>query len=210
MKRPVLVLICAALGLTGMFAQGIAINTTGTSADTSAMLDVSSIHKGMLVPRMTALQRAAIVLPATGLLVYQVDAPTGFYYNTGTPSTPAWLTLNSYVLAGVPVGTTDTQTVVNKTFVDTSTFFVDQLDSSKKMQLQLSGVPPGHTCVLTVPPYSTALVGTDNYQTLSNKVLASPTIYGALSGGDRISMAGCTAYPGALMALGNGSTAGAM
>ena len=73
-------------------AQGVALNTTGNKADTSAMLDVSSTTKGLLVPRMTAAQKSAIVSPATGLLVYQTDAPIGFYYYDGS----AWVTLKGF------------------------------------------------------------------------------------------------------------------
>ena len=72
------------------FAQGVGINGTGASADVSAMLDVASTTKGFLPPRMTAVQRAAIVSPATGLLVYQSDGTVGLYYNAGTPVAPSW------------------------------------------------------------------------------------------------------------------------
>jgi hypothetical protein len=73
------------------FAQSVSINTNGTVADTSAILDVKSTTKGLLVPRMTAAQKTAIVNPATGLLVYQTDGSSGFYYYTGS----AWLLLIS-------------------------------------------------------------------------------------------------------------------
>lgn len=59
------------------------------SPDASAMLDVTSTTKGLLAPRMTAAQRAAIGTPATGLVVYQTDGITGFYYYTGA----AWVVL---------------------------------------------------------------------------------------------------------------------
>jgi len=55
------------------FSQNIAINQDGALPDNSAILDVKSTTKGLLVPRMTAVQRTAIVNPATGLLVYQTD-----------------------------------------------------------------------------------------------------------------------------------------
>jgi hypothetical protein len=61
-----------------------------TIPDASAMLEVKSASKGLLPPRMTATERAAISNPATGLLVYQTTAPTGFYHNAGTPATPNW------------------------------------------------------------------------------------------------------------------------
>ena len=90
LRRSLLAACCATLGTTGAFAQGVGINGTGASADASAMLDVASTTKGFLPPRMTAMQRAAIVSPATGLLVYQSDGTVGLYYNAGTPAAPSW------------------------------------------------------------------------------------------------------------------------
>jgi hypothetical protein len=68
-------------------AQGMAVNTSGAAASSSAMLDVSSTTQGVLVPRMTAAQRGAIT-GVQGLLVYQTDAPAGFYYYNG-----GWISL---------------------------------------------------------------------------------------------------------------------
>lgn len=67
----------------------------GTSTpDASAKLEVASTNKGLLLPRMTAAQRTAISAPANGLLVYQTDATTGFYVNTGTSGSPTWTRVN--------------------------------------------------------------------------------------------------------------------
>lgn len=71
-------------------AQNVAINTDGSTANSSAMLDIKSTTKGILIPRMTLVQKNAIVTPATGLLVYQTDGTAGFYYNSGTPASPVW------------------------------------------------------------------------------------------------------------------------
>ena len=60
--------------------QGVAINTDGTNADNSALLDIKSNAKGLLIPRLTASQKNAIATPAVGLLIYQTDGTTGFYY----------------------------------------------------------------------------------------------------------------------------------
>jgi hypothetical protein len=81
-------LIIAMASITN--AQSVGINSDGSAPDGSAMLDVSSIARGFLAPRMTAAQKADIVLPATGLLVYQTDGTAGYYYNSGTPSLPSW------------------------------------------------------------------------------------------------------------------------
>jgi len=72
---------------------GATINSSGASADPSAMLDVSSLDKGLLIPRMTFTQKNLIANPATGLVIYQTDQDTGFYYNAGLASAPVWLQL---------------------------------------------------------------------------------------------------------------------
>ena len=54
-----------------------------SSPAASAQLEVNSTSKGFLPPRMTADQRTAILSPANGLLVYQTDYPSGFYFSKG-------------------------------------------------------------------------------------------------------------------------------
>ena len=63
-------------------AQSVAINTTGNSADASAMLDISSTSKGFLPPRMTTIQRTSIVAPVNGLMVFDTDTKTVWYFST--------------------------------------------------------------------------------------------------------------------------------
>jgi hypothetical protein len=58
----------------------VAINNDGSLPDNSAMLDVKSITKGFLAPRMTTVQRTAIAAPAEGLFVYDTDVGS-FYFN---------------------------------------------------------------------------------------------------------------------------------
>jgi hypothetical protein len=55
--------------LVRVAAQGVAINRSNSQPHPSAMLDVSSTTRGILVPRMTSAQRTAIVNPATGLML---------------------------------------------------------------------------------------------------------------------------------------------
>lgn len=73
-------LICSAVvGNT----QNIGINSTGATPDPSAMLDIVSTDKGILIPRVSSGQRTSISSPATGLMVY--DTTTGsFWYFNGT------------------------------------------------------------------------------------------------------------------------------
>lgn len=57
----------------------------------SSVLDIKSISKGLLIPRMTTAQRTAVTSPAEGLMVYQIDGTKGFYYFTNS----AWVPLAS-------------------------------------------------------------------------------------------------------------------
>ncbi|MCF8347911.1 MAG: hypothetical protein K9G61_03780 [Bacteroidales bacterium] len=88
MKKLLLFVIATALLLSSQsYAQtGVAINTTGNDPDNSAMLDVSSTDKGILIPRVDFNNLPAS--PATGLLVYvSANGPDGndaFYYYDGT------------------------------------------------------------------------------------------------------------------------------
>lgn len=63
---------------------------TYTTGVTSAVLDIKSTQRGLIIPRMTAAQRNAISLPVTGLLIFQTDESPGFYYNAGTQEQPVW------------------------------------------------------------------------------------------------------------------------
>lgn len=57
----------------------LGIGTTSVAA--TALLDMVSTTKGMLIPRMTTAQRNAIATPATGLMVYNTTTNTSDYYN---------------------------------------------------------------------------------------------------------------------------------
>lgn len=57
----VLLLLSFFLLASSLFAQnGVAINGDNSSPDASAMLDIKSTEKGILIPRMTTAQRTAI------------------------------------------------------------------------------------------------------------------------------------------------------
>lgn len=78
-------------------AQNVAVTDDASyTADNSAMLDVKSTSKGLLIPRLTTSQRNAISSPATGLIVY-VTTDNTFYYYDGA----SWVSLlNSNTSAG--------------------------------------------------------------------------------------------------------------
>jgi len=118
-------------------AQNIGINATGATPAASAMLDVSAIDKGLLIPRvaLTATNSASpVTAPTTSLLVYNTatagispnDVAPGYYYWSGSAwigllssasSLNAWNSLgNSGTNAATNfIGTTDNVDLVVKT-----------------------------------------------------------------------------------------------
>ena len=83
-----------------------------TTPNASALLDLTSTVRGLLVPRMTATQRTSIGSPATGLLVYQTDGSAGFYTYGGAawsgPLSTATGSVTSVALSGGSTGLTST------------------------------------------------------------------------------------------------------
>ncbi len=52
-----------------------------TTPQNSAMLEVNSTDKGFLLPQMTSIQRSAVVTPADGLQVYDINTNSIWYFN---------------------------------------------------------------------------------------------------------------------------------
>jgi len=63
-----------------LMSQNVGINETGANPDASAMLDINTSNKGLLIPRLSRAQKSLIASPANGLLVYQTDDTMGFWY----------------------------------------------------------------------------------------------------------------------------------
>lgn len=55
-----------------------------TTPNASALFEVKSTSKGVLIPRMTKSQRDGINTPSTGLMIYQTTNNPGFYYFDGS------------------------------------------------------------------------------------------------------------------------------
>src|SRR5690242_207911 len=86
---PLFGLVLFFISFENISAQNVAINATGAPATPTAILDISSTSKGVLVPRMTTNERNMISAPAQGLLVYDTDSRKFWFYDAG------WNQINS-------------------------------------------------------------------------------------------------------------------
>ncbi|OFY49447.1 MAG: hypothetical protein A2W85_06285 [Bacteroidetes bacterium GWF2_41_31] len=86
MKKLLIITIATIMWNTA-FSQ-VSINTDGSQANASAILDLKSTSKGFLLPRMTTWQLKNISNPAAGLLVFNTDS-SDFYGFNGN----AWISM---------------------------------------------------------------------------------------------------------------------
>ena len=101
MKRATLYLVAAMIfGINLSTSAHVAINSTGDAPNSSAMLDVSSSNKGLLIPYVALTDPSdatTIPSPAISLLVYNYTTRNGltpgYYYNSGTTYLPIWTRL---------------------------------------------------------------------------------------------------------------------
>jgi hypothetical protein len=104
-----MLLLFSAFSSMAQTAENVGIGTT--KPDASAILDLTSNSKGFLVPRMTLAQRGSIKSPANGLLVYQTDFFSGFYFFDGA----SWKGLYARSADGAVITTTTTTTNTSTT-----------------------------------------------------------------------------------------------
>jgi len=90
LRTLIILSILLTINTSNLFSQnGVSINTSGAVADPSAMLDVSGALKGVLINRMTTVERDNIISPAEGLLIFNTSTKCFDFY-----SGSMWLTLS--------------------------------------------------------------------------------------------------------------------
>jgi hypothetical protein len=85
MKRKIYAMVLGAgfMACGSSFAQTKNVGIGTTTPDASAVLDIQSSNKGLLIPRMSSEQMRTINSPAAGLMVYQTGEKAGFYFFNG-------------------------------------------------------------------------------------------------------------------------------
>lgn len=80
MKRILVLFIFSQFYFYSNSQNNVGIGTV--TPDPSSILDLSSTDKGLLTPRLTSTQRLAIVNPANGLLVFDIDINCYLYFSS--------------------------------------------------------------------------------------------------------------------------------
>lgn len=188
---------------SSLYAQ-VGIGTT--SPDQSSILDIVSDSKGFLMPRLSTVKRDAIVLPASGLMIYNSTLNDG-QVNAGTDLVPIWMSITQQdgsmpmidaITDGVPVSTRsineelitgmtlspnagDYMVLFNAQLLSSATFSSDQgVTDSASLYDQLMAVPNGVSHGLTFGNSEVLLPGVYD-------VAGAPSISGTLTldaGGD--------------------------
>lgn len=133
----ILLLILALLSCVIVRAQNVAINNDASLPDNSAILDIKSSTKGLLIPRMNSTAIAAIVSPAKGLLVLDT-LKNQLLVNMGSSLSPNWQNIvaaSGWGLSG-------------NTGIDSAANFIGTTDA-KPFIIRVNGVRSGYVDTIT-------------------------------------------------------------
>ena len=95
------------------FTQSVGINNDGSTPHNSAMLDIKSNSSGLLIPRLSTNQRTGIQSPATGLVVFDTNTKSFWFY-----SGSSWEEVLSGFTSLITDSDNDTKIEVEKTVDD--------------------------------------------------------------------------------------------
>ncbi len=176
MKKLLFLFIPIFMGIFCANAQNI-FPTTGSAGigtitpSTSALLEVKSTTKGILIPRMTIAQRDLIATPATGLMIYQTNSTPGFYFFNGI----AWTQISTGK-ANSNLNNLSVTTAINSNLLPATTGIIDIGASSKAWR---NGFFKGNVGVATLNGLT---IGTGSGNVSTNNALGSGALNSNTSG----------------------------
>lgn len=179
------------VGIFGSTSLGV--NNTGAPGNASAIFDISSTAKGLLIPRMSTIQRNGITTPATSLMIFNTTSSQYEYFdgiawvalaNSGTVTSVGLSAPAIFTVSGSPVvssGTLDlalnnqsANTVFaapngaagTPSFRTLTAFDIPSLDASK-ITSGTFAIARGGTGLSTTPVNGQVLIGNGTGYTLS-------------------------------------------
>jgi len=204
--KQIFTFLAAVVFTASTYAQ-VGIGTTTPEA--SAALDITSTTKGLLIPRMTNVQRQAISSPVAGLMVYVTDFDGGrFMFYDGTewgtisftekrPDAPTITGVTSSNSQQVTVSYTAPSNdggsaITSYTATSNPGGITGTLSQAGSGSITVLGLTNGVTYTFTVT--ATNAIGTSVVSAASNPVTPaavhfSPTITGVTSGDGEVSVA---------------------
>jgi hypothetical protein len=109
MKKLIVICVLIILIAPVRLRAQVSVTSDGSGADASAMFEVKSTEKGMLVPRMSTAQRTGITSPATGLIVYDTGTQSFWFRNI-----TVWVEIRSGNITALTDADNDTKVMVEK------------------------------------------------------------------------------------------------
>jgi hypothetical protein len=178
MKRLLIILTSLLIAAFTGQSQNVGINDDNSTPNTSAMLDVFSINKGLLIPRIALTSTtvaAPVTFPEASLLVYNTatvnDVVPGYYYWNGTTE---WIRLKTDLDPRVNLN------LVEKSANDTLLIIETMVLASGEITLILPSVTSAddgfevtiknvgiHTDLITIVPYSGKTIDGGDRETLT-------------------------------------------
>lgn len=161
-----------------IFGQNVGINDDGTTPNSSAILDVKSTTRGILLPRVSltgTASAAPVTTPATGLVVYNIatvtDVTPGYYFWNGS----SWTRFSS----GVPVP--DNVYVISdkgdfKTIGEAIVFLTSNMAGPSTIQLGCSSYSITATQTINLP-YPLTIEGTSAGVSTINATTGSSPVF---------------------------------
>ncbi|MFS4428719.1 hypothetical protein [Chryseobacterium sp. S90] len=161
MKKIIIsILMCYGFSLNAQTGR-VGINTS--NPDPSAVLEINSSNKGLLIPRVSLQSLSdgiTVPSPANGLFVYNTNSNLssglGLYVNSGTAAAPSWQTFLPYSVNYVldnAYSTTATNTVQYTVPASPSSNTINNID----LALGLTVTVPAMSTVQIVVTYSTPM-----------------------------------------------------
>lgn len=155
---------------------GVSIGTASTGIPTpSAILDITSTLRGVLLPRMTTTQQNAISSPATSLLIYNTTAGEFRYYNGSV-----WTALSGGGGGGT---TTNALSIAAELHSGGSTTFDGSAARSIAIQAaSVTGAMIASSAALAGSPTTTTQTAGDNSTKISTTAFVTTAISNAVAG----------------------------